>query len=609
MRAVVYDTETYPNYFLIVMKFVGIDGYGMYEVSARRNDAWDLVRILPTLDRMIGFNNLAFDYPLVHYLYQSTVEGWLDQIGAEAMVHKLYQLAQEIIDTQRGERATHIVPHRNRIVPQADLMRIHHLNNRTRATSLKALQVAMRSPSVVDMPVAPGTVLTHEQMDVTADYCCHDVLETERFLHHSHTEISFREQLGTTWLCMSDTDIGKRTLRERLEKKSPGCTSLSSPRDKIDIGELIFPYIGFRYDAFGQVLSKLQETVVPALQIKNMFRGVQTHYRGLTYVYGMGGIHACMRGKTATHATDERCILDVDVTSYYPTLAIVNRLRPQHLGEDFCAEYNALFEERKTHAKGTRENKILKDALNAVFGDSNSQYSRGFYDPAFMLSITVNGQLLLSMLAETLMDVEGMTVSQANTDGLTMSFPRRNRRYVDEVLKWWEDGTKLKLESVEYAHMWSRDVNNYVAVTTSGKVKRKGDYEYNRQWYQDPSMLVVPRAVEAALVHGHDIEGFMRSRLTECPWDFLIRGRVRGTDKLIWKGNPAQKITRYYITTGLVGGPLVKIMKPLAGKTDIRETNFHDGRPVQIVDDFDGASLPHIDLDWYVKQAKRLMIS
>ena len=108
---------------------------------------------------------------------------------------------------------------------------------------------------------------------------------------------------------------------------------------------------------------------------------------------------------------------------------------------------------------------MLKLALNGVYGDSNNPYSV-FYDPLFTMKITLNGQLLLCLLSEKLMGIEGLRLIQANTDGVTIRVPRRHRVQVEFVTDWWEMVTGLQLEEAEYSRMFIRDVNNYIAEYT-----------------------------------------------------------------------------------------------------------------------------------------------
>ena len=54
--------------------------------------------------------------------------------------------------------------------------------------------------------------------------------------------------------------------------------------------------------------------------------------------------------------------------SYYPNMAIANRVYPEHLGESFCDSYEAFYKERGNYAKGTGENLAIKLGLNATYG-------------------------------------------------------------------------------------------------------------------------------------------------------------------------------------------------------------------------------------------------
>ena len=68
----------------------------------------------------------------------------------------------------------------------------------------------------------------------------------------------------------------------------------------------------------------------------------------------------------------------------------------------------------------------------------------------------------------------------------------------------------LQLEFADYSKMLIRDVNSYIAVYTNGKIKRKGAYQYeDLGWHQNHSALVIPKAAEAAMLHGKDIAEFV----------------------------------------------------------------------------------------------------
>lgn len=80
----------------------------------------------------------------------------------------------------------------------------------------------------------------------------------------------------------------------------------------------------------------------------------------------------------------------------------------------------------------------------------------------------------LLMLAERLLEIEGLKLVQLNTDGLTVALPRDKEDEYSAVCKKWESDVGLELEFVEYEEMMIRDVNSYLAIYKKGGVKRKG---------------------------------------------------------------------------------------------------------------------------------------
>ena len=87
---------------------------------------------------------------------------------------------------------------------------------------------------------------------------------------------------------------------------------------------------------------------------------------GFRYDYGTGGIHGSVQGYV--EADDDYELWDWDVASFYPNMAISNRIYPEHLSEQFCDSYEDFYKERGNYAKGTGENLAIKLGLNATYG-------------------------------------------------------------------------------------------------------------------------------------------------------------------------------------------------------------------------------------------------
>lgn len=569
---VVYDVETFPNVFTLSACTLGKPANMMtWEVSERRNDLASLLDWLWKLSanrvEMVGFNNLWFDYPVIHYIMGS---------GVTVTPTEIFAVAVGIIRSE--DRFGSIIWENDRKIPQIDLFRIHHFDNPAKRTSLKKLQFNMRSASVEDMPFENEQPIPVDQIDKLISYNRHDVSETDKFAGYSAELIKFRRELVTTGeltgdvLNFNDTKIGKQKFIQELGdnlcytkingKRQPRQTHRSS----INAAEIIFPYIHFNKPEFRNVLDQMRAKVIT--NTRGSF-DVHATVDGFTFDFGTGGIHGSVERRKVISDRDF-VIVDIDVTSLYPSIAIVNRLYPAHLGETFVTVYSELKKRRVSFKKGTAPNAMLKLANNGVYGDSNNVYSP-FYDPQYTMSVTINGQLLMLMLAEWLLtSVIGIELIQINTDGITARVPRDMLSIFNYVCKEWERFTLLDLEHAQYNRMFIRDVNNYIAESAvAGKrPKLKGAYfyprdmdEYSGEWDMNFSEMVVQKAAEAAMLHGIAPEDYINWHAD--PFDFMSCAKATGDDKIMLGSIPMPRTVRYYIATD--GERLTKVAPPPPG--------------------------------------------
>lgn len=615
MSDYIYDIESYPNIFTLCVHEANNLHVQLFEVSHRRNDFPALQKFIKWLTthnhRMVGFNNVGYDYPVLHHMLSYPFE---------ASATFAYAKTKQIIDTDWGDRFRNNIW--EPVVPQVDLSMIRHFDNQARRTSLKILEYNMRMDSIQDLPYKPGSILTSDQMDELITYNHHDVEATKQFYHETKSMIEFREQLSAKYdmdmTNFNDTKIGKNYFIEELEKASPGCCyDRTSGRkvkrqtlrpDGINLGEVILPTITFEQSEFTRVTEYIRSTTITKTKDAPEFKDLTAVVNGFEYVFGTGGIHGSIES-TIVRSDDDHMIVDLDVASYYPNLAIVNRFHPAHLGDLFCDLYGGLYEMRKQHKKGTLENAMLKLALNGSYGDTNSKFSP-LFDPQMTMSVTINGQLQLCMLAEQLIKIPSLRMIQINTDGLTVHVPRIYRDHIEAIRKWWEEVTQLELESNEYKAMYIRDVNAYIAEKTDGTLKRKGKYCYKldpgqeMDWHQNLSALVVPMAAEAALVRGENIENFIRNH--DDAFDFMLRAKVDRTSKLMYGETQIQNTSRYFIANH--GEKLVKVMPPHWRKPDHwREFAINKGWLVRECNDIRDANPWDVNFDWYIKEVHKIV--
>lgn len=608
----IWDLETYPNVFTMAVEHAASPMRWAFEISDWRNDSRAIIEFVHWLAsrgaRMVGFNSIGFDYPILHALCRM---GHSDALT-------LYQKAQAIIGAQEDEdRWVHSVKPTDRLVTQVDLYKIYHFDNKAKATGLKVLEFNMRSDNISDLPYPVGTVLTLDQLPVVKTYNAHDVSKTKDFMLKSMDMIHFREQLdakypGRDWINFNDTKIGKEYFTMQLEASGVQCYTYGpngreprqTRRPSLALSDAILPWIRFENPEFQRVLNWLKGQTIT--ETKGVFTDVIARVGGIDFVFGLGGLHGSVENEVVE--AKDGAIVDIDVESYYPSTAIAQRFRPAHFPETFCDIYASLKEQRKAYKKGTAENAMLKLALNGVYGDTNNPFSV-FYDPLMTMRITLNGQLLLCLLVENLLKVPGLRVVQANTDGITVQLCQGGREQMEQVVQWWEGITKLKMEFADYSRMFIRDVNSYIAQKVDGSVKRKGAYEHDLEWHQNHSALVVPKVAEKVLLEGAPI----RETVEQWPdlMDFMLRTKVPRSSTLQIEypsgpGTELQRITRYYIAKG--GGRLFKIMPPLARKPgEWRRIGVESGWGVHVCNDIRDAGQVPVDFAWYIQEIEKLV--
>lgn len=668
---IVYDIESYPNVFIITFLDPNTKQHITFEMSDWKDEWAEFLKFTDkcknSFTRWVGFNNYYYDYQVLHKLMNHK-----PFINVKNKAEFAYAVSTKIIFMEKDEKFLHTVRSHKHIVPQIDLFRIHHFDNLARSTSLKKLEFNMQSKSIQDLPYPVGSILTEEQKKELIRYNIHDCSETAKFYEKTKTMIAFREQLTKKYdrdfMNHNDTKIGKDYFIMELEKASISCFHTTDGRKEpiqtlrpfIRINDIIFPYIKFSRPEFNAVLHWLRKQTITqtkgvfteisdlgALEqfanlktVKGKVKNLNCIVDGFQFDFGTGGIHGSV-DSTIIEADNDFAIIDYDVTSLYPSIAIVNRVYPKHLTQKFCDIYAQMKKDRLSYKKGTPENAMLKSALNGVYGDSNNPYSP-FFDPQYTMTITINGQLMLCMLAERIMEVEGVRILQINTDGLTLYVPRKQINTVEYINRQWMELTGLELERVDYSKFFVRDVNNYLGLYLDGETKRKGAYEYEMAWHQDSSALIIQKAVEAHLVKGVEIDWFIRNHADAN--DFMLRTNVPRSGRLVIEYTdiqrtmdyePLQNTTRYYISND--GGQLVKIMPPLA-KFKTREQqkalartpaqirdfkslferrdrlNVREGeRIIHIQDGFNATpmntmgEMKDVNYNWYINEARKLV--
>jgi len=619
-RVWVYDLEQLPNFHSGTFIDRDSEETRVFVLHKSRNDIEAYSTFLQEeVAGLIGFNCVNYDYPLLHlFMGLTSINSSIK--SPDGIVQILYEESQNIINAEYSA-----IPYKDTKIPQLDLYRIHHFDNKAKRTSLKAVEIAINFPNVQDMPFDAHYFITDEDVEKILSYNLNDVEATKEFYLCSTSMVELRQKLGKKYglnlINFNDPKIGQEIFGREISRKTK--IRYSYLRDQrtyrrhIDLGKCVLPNINFKSKEFNKILDFFKSTT-----IETTYKAFQESviYKGFKYDYGTGGLHGCIDSGTYEE-DDDHMILDIDVAAYYPDLAIQNEFYPQHLGKAFVEVYKELFDTRMiAKAEGDKAtNSGLKLALNGVYGKSNDQYSL-FFDPMYTMKITINGQLFLSMLAESIVDeLPDTQMLQVNTDGITIKIKKEHHHIVRVLCKRWEKVTGLILEYGEYKKMVIRDVNNYLAVTTEGHVKPKGVFEiiptqngaiaYNKNW----SMRVVPKAIHAYYIDGTDVEEFVRNHdniydftigfRARQPWDIYATGIHYDEETNAIKMKEKQQRTIRYYMTKQSSSALTK-----ENRDDGRIISLEAGRGVTIFNTYvDQPMEKHmIDYGYYIREINKI---
>ena len=259
---VIFDLETYPNCFTFCYVFADGSGMNVFEISDRKDESDKILDFLRESRRnkyrFVGFNNIGFDYPVLHYIIEKSRKAIKSESKLKLTAKEIYKIAMDLIKSQGDDRFGKSIKESDIVIPQVDLFKIHHFDNKARATSLKTLEFNMRSPNIEDLPFPVGVALDNIQKDELIRYNKHDVSETLKFYWYSYEALMLRkelsEQFGFDCTNFNDTKIGKQLFIDRLESENKGCCySITdrgrkinqTKRDKIVIKDCLFDYIDF----------------------------------------------------------------------------------------------------------------------------------------------------------------------------------------------------------------------------------------------------------------------------------------------------------------------------------------------------------------------------
>lgn len=601
----VFDIETYQNYFLV--KFRCVDTFRGSTFEMYENHDLDRDRLLGLLRRwrIISFNGNSYDIPIMS----------LALSGADNITLK--RASDDIIMANLRPWEFY---EKYGVSPPDFLDHIDLIELPKGRASLKLYGGRLHSKKLQDLPIEPDVLIDARGRVQLVTYCDNDLQTTIDLVNDLRPQITLREQMseqyGVDLRSRSDAQIAEVVIKQALEKLTrrrvyrpdvkPGTFAYRAPES-----------ISFRTELMQSVFQTVRRArfVVRRdgrVEMPEELANMVVRIGDSAYRMGIGGLHSS-ETSVSHYADDEHELIDADVGSYYPSMIIVNKFVPRAMGTNFLKIYSDIYT-RRMEAKHNGDkvtSDVLKITLNGTFGKLGSPYSI-MYSPDLMIQVTVTGQLLLLMLIERL-ESYGIHVVSANTDGIVSKVPRNKRHIYEAVLFDWECETGLELEMNHYRSLHSRDVNNYIAITDSGKVKCKGAFA-PATIDKNPNAEVAVMAVIEYLTNGTPIEDTIE-RCADITKFIMIR-QVRGgacvdsgtlphldylglsdseLDEVLANDCPIflGRVVRWYYAKGVRGGIHYKLNGNTVPRTEGAMPCME--LPDELPDD--------IDYGWYIREA------
>lgn len=464
-----FDVECYPNYFLASFRSV-VTGWCVYfELSDTAKLETEKLRWVFQNFTTVGFNSISYDLPIATLALAGKTTAQL-QVATNRI----------IVDNVRGRDLLKSYRVKPLEIDHIDLIEVA-----PGKASLKMYGGRLHAPRMQDLPFAPGSVLTPDQQAVVRWYNVNSDLTATAFLYMClRQQIELREQMsseyGVDLRSKSDAQVAEAVIVHEMTQWLGYRPEAAVVEPGTSFKYLTPDFIRYQSPLMQHALKTIEDAVFVVsetghVEMPKPIKDLDLQIANSRHNIGIGGLHSCE--KSAGHRSDENYVLvDRDVTSYYPATILNLGMYPKGMGKGFLKVYRSIVD-RRLHAKKTK-NKVVADSLkitiNGSFGKFGSKYSK-LYAPDLMIRVTITGQLAILMLIEAL-ELAGIPVVSANTDGIVVKCPRSMTAQMDSIVAAWEVQTGYGTEETEYAAIYSRDVNNYFAIKTDGKVKTKGVY-------------------------------------------------------------------------------------------------------------------------------------
>ena len=607
-RVITFDIEVFPNVFHCCCKDTETGELYKFEISERKRDLIGLAYFFMEKDVIFcGYNNKHYDDVLISYIidYYSV----LIHKSTHRICESLFNLSNAIIKAADGDISKFKKWKYAHYFYSMDLLTMQ-FSSKLRV-GLKETQLTMHYPNVQEYDGDFSAYLPADKIDDMIAYNINDVESTTELLNRLKKDIDLRlfiqDEYGIDALSMDSVKFGETILAKKYCEATgismKDLKEMRSPMDYIALKDVIFPFIKYKNPKLQAVLEEMKEQVVYSKERKGYEKKLVLS--NVVYSIGVGGIHSIHSPQIFRPGPDEY-IGHSDVASMYPSLLIKHKLTPRHLGEEFLKVYSSIYVERieAKHSGQKLKNLALKLTLNSVTGKMQQETS-WMYDPFNVFRIRINGQLILLMLVDRLLEL-GCKIVQVNTDGVIYIAKKTAQGEIQETVSEVERITQLTFESDNYEAFYQYAINDYFGVVEGYEqshdpelIKKRGMFRTEPTVGKGLAPTIIPKAVINYFLTKQPVSEFIRQQTNI--HDFLMAQRVDRKFKVRHGDKFVQRINRYYASTN--GYSLYKVDE------NGKEENMLTKSGVTILNRMDDLPISdrHINYNYYISEANKII--
>ena len=613
----IYDIEVFPNTFHCVLLNTDNEELYKFEISERKNQIRELVQFFTNPKYLLcGYNNKHYDDVVINYIID-----YIDTMLCKSIYDvtlSLFNLSQTIINLEDGNISKIKKWKYANYFESMDLLTMM-FSSKLRV-GLKSMQITMQYQNVQEYSGDFGSFLPKDKIDEMISYNINDVKSTYSLFNYlvKNGDIDLRlfieQEYGFNALSMDSVKFGETLIAkkvcEELHINKRQLEQMRSPMDNIPLKDVILPFIRYKNPKFQEALEDMKKQVVSSKNKKPGEKNYENKFvvSGVRYSIGVGGIHSLNEPRIYVPKEDEY-LGHLDVASMYPSFIVRYGWFPRHLGKAGLAVYTQIYHERiqAKHSGQKQKNLALKLTLNSVTGKMQQETS-WMYDPFSVFKIRINGQLILLMLADLLLQ-HSCEIVQVNTDGVMFIAKKAYKDAIMESVAKLEQLTKLSFEADSYEAFYQFAVNDYFGVVDGFSqsrnpklIEKKGMFITEPVLGKGLAPTIIPEAVINYFVFNIPVEDTIRN--CDDIRKFLMSQRVDKKFKVEYDDKYIQRINRWYASTN--GCYLYTVDE---SKTPVKYSNLLKKSGVTILNYIDDISTKNrkINYPYYISEARKII--